>query len=104
MGATRHDMRTYGEYRRYLGSLGGDNSGDVELLKRNLNRAISEEMTSRQWDFVQMYLVLGLTMMEIAEIRGVNVSTVSRTIRRGLTRLKRCLRYGAKRLLEAEEE
>ena len=102
MGASRYDMQTYGEYKRYLRSLGGDNSDERGVLKRNLSRAIREELTARQWEFVQMYFVLGMTMSEIAEARDVNVSTVSRTIARGLTRLRRCLRYGAKKLLETE--
>lgn len=102
MGASRYDIQTYGEYKRYLRSLNADNSDERDALKRNLNRAIKEELTARQWEFMQMYFILGMTMTDIAEARDVNVSTVSRTISRGLTRLKRCLRYGAKKLLETE--
>ena len=46
-----------------------------------------------------LYYAQGLTMPEIGRRLGVNKSTVSRTIRRGEARLRRCLRYGAARLL-----
>ena len=41
-------------------------------------------------------------MREIGEKLGVDKSTVSRTIKRGEARLRRCLRYGAKAFLEEE--
>ena len=50
-----------------------------------------------------LYYGEGLNMNEIGEREGVDKSTVSRTIRRGEERLRRCLRYGAKRLLLAEK-
>ena len=42
-------------------------------------------------------------MREIGQKLGVDKSTVSRTIKRGERRLQRCLRYGAKGLLESYE-
>ena len=42
-------------------------------------------------------------MNQIGERMGVDKSTVSRTIKRGELRLRRCLRYGAKRFLLDEE-
>ncbi len=42
---------------------------------------------------------LGLTMEEIGTQLGVDRSTVSRTLKRGEARLRRCLRYGAAALL-----
>ena len=50
-----------------------------------------------------LYYGEGLNMSEIGERFGVDKSTVSRTIKRGESRLRRCLRYGAKRFLLAEE-
>ena len=38
-------------------------------------------------------------MVEIGRELGVDKSTVSRTIKRGEARLRRCLRYGAKQFL-----
>ena len=51
-----------------------------------------------------LYYAEGLNMREIGERLGVDKSTVSRTIKRGERRLRRCLRYGAESLLNAEEE
>ncbi len=44
-------------------------------------------------------------MSQIGARLGVDKSTVSRTIKRGEKRLRRCLRYGARRfLLDGEED
>jgi RNA polymerase sigma factor (sigma-70 family) len=104
MGATRSDREDYGEYRRYLTSLGGDNSGEQRGIRRRLGRAIGEELTPRQREFTRMYFADGLTMTEIAADCGVNVSTVSRTLSRAKARLRKCLRYGARELLPDGEE
>ena len=42
-------------------------------------------------------------MRQIAELTGVDKSTVSRNIKRGESRLRRCLRYGAEQLLAPRE-
>ena len=42
-----------------------------------------------------------MTMTEISRRLGVHPSTVSRTIRRGEERLRRCLRYGAEAFFSA---
>lgn len=99
MGATRSDLAGYGEYRRYLASLGEDNAEAQRGVRRNLGRALREELTPRQREFTELYFARGMTMAEIAAECGVNVSTVSRTLRRARERLRRCLRYGAKELL-----
>jgi len=104
MGMSRYDMQDYVDYRRYLLSLGEDNSRSWDRLKANLRRALMDELTPRQRQLVIMYFVEGWTMTEIAKKLGVNVSTVSRTVRRGKERLRRCLRYGAKELLSEEDE
>ena len=51
--------------------------------------------------FRARYYGQGLNMREIGLKLGVDKSTVSRTIKRGEHRLQRCLRYGAKGLLES---
>ena len=104
MGMSRYDMQDYADYRSYLLSLGEDNSRSRSRLMANLRRALMDELTPRQRQMVAMYFVEGRTMTEIARKLGVNVSTVSRTIRRGKDRLRKCLRYGAKELLSEENE
>ena len=77
-----------------------DNSQQMARLKRNLARALREDVTARQRQFLLLYYGERLNMREIGEKLGVDKSTVSRTIKRGEARLRRCLRYGAGSLLD----
>lgn len=88
----------------YTRQLAGDNTRELSRLKRNLIRALNEEVTPRQREALLLYYNDGLTMPEIAQQLGVDKSTVSRTIKRGELRLLRCLRYGASRYLSAMYE
>ena len=83
----------------YTRSIASDNSQQLGALKRNLARALREDITDRQRELLLLYYGQGLNMRQIAERLGVDKSTVSRTIKRGEVRLRRCLRYGASRLL-----
>lgn len=51
-----------------------------------------------------LYYEKRLNMRQIAELMGIDKSTVSRTIKRGESRLRRCLRYGAEQLLAPGSE
>ena len=77
-----------------------DNSQQMARLKRNLARALREDVTARQRQFLLLYYGERLNMRQIGEKLGVDKSTVSRTIKRGEARLRRCLRYGAGSLLD----
>lgn len=79
------------------------NSADITQLKRNLVRALQSDVTPRQREMLELYYAKGLNMRQIGELLGVHKSTVSRTVKRGEQRLKRCLRYGAGTLLQDEE-
>ncbi len=83
----------------YARQMSSDNSGEISRLKRNLLRALKEDVTPRQRQLLLMYYGQGLNMREIGERLGVDKSTVSRTIKRGEKRLQRCLRYGAEAYL-----
>ena len=100
MAATRFRTENYNEYHTFLAGLGEDNSRGLGALRKNLRRAVREELTDRQAQMLALYYVEGQSMCEIADALAVNVSTVSRTIRRGRERLQRCLRYGAATLLK----
>ena len=78
-------------------------SADITRLKRNLVRALQSDVTPRQREMLELYYAKGLNMRQIGELLGVHKSTVSRTVKRGEQRLKRCLRYGAGTLLRDEE-
>ena len=77
-----------------------DNSQQMARLKRNLARALREDVTARQRQFLLLYYGERLNLRQIGEKLGVDKSTVSRTIKRGEARLRRCLRYGAGSLLD----
>ena len=79
--------------------MAADNSAELSRLKRNLIRALKEDVTPRQREVLTLYYAQGLNMREIGERLGVDKSTVSRNIKRGERRLQRCLRYGAEAFL-----
>lgn len=76
-----------------------DNTQQVHQLCTQLAQALREEVTQRQRQVLFLYYEEGLTMQEIGTQLGVDRSTVSRTLKRGEARLRRCLRYGAAALL-----
>lgn len=84
----------------YARSISSDNSEQHSRLKQNLLRALREEVTPRQRELLLLYYSQGLNMREIGERLDLDKSSVSRTIKRGEARLRRCLRYGAGNLLE----
>ena len=79
----------------YARAMASDNSAQFSRLKRNLVRALREDVTARQRQMLLLYYAEQMNMQEISARLGVNKSTVSRTIKRGERRLLRCLRYGA---------
>ena len=83
--------------------MAGATSPEISQLKRNLIRALQEDITEKQRTALLLYYGEGYTMQEIGEKLGVDKSTVSRTIKRGEKRLQRCLRYGAEAYLRSME-
>ena len=92
------------EMTAYVRQIAADNTGEHSRLKRNLIRAIREELTDRQRQVLTMYYVRSMTITEVAEELNVCSSTVYRTLRRAEQRLFRCLRYGAGSYLRDMEE
>ena len=78
------------------------NSADILRLKKNLIRALRSDVTPRQREMLELYYGKGLNMRQIGELLGVDKSTVSRTLKRGERRLKRCLRYSSEVLLKED--
>lgn len=63
-------------------------------LKRNwLEAALRRELTEKQRSVLIQYYFEGMTVSQIAAKNGVCKSTVSRTLRRGEERLRRCFYY-----------
>ena len=60
---------------------------------QRLQRVIREELTPMQRETILAYYFREQTIVEIARIRGVNKSTVCRTLHRAEEKLKRYLKY-----------
>lgn len=86
----------------YLREIASDNTHEVSRLKKNLSIALKEDITPRQRQLLILYYGEGLNMKEIGALLSIDKSSVSRTIKRGERRLRRCLRYGAARLLSTD--
>lgn len=93
--STRRDsgIERLGGIRKYLEENAGDNSETMSRLRKNLLRAIEEELTPRQKELVLMHYFEGLRQAEIARRTGVRRSTVSRILMRAEERLEKVLKY-----------
>ena len=75
----------------YEGYLGTRLPREVQL--KRVQRVIKEELTELQRQTLTAYNIHRQTIPQIARERGVNKSTVSRTLRRAEEKLRRYLRY-----------
>ena len=75
----------------YEGYLGTRLPREVQL--KRVQRVIKEELTELQRQTLTAYYFHQQTIPQIAAERGVNKSTVSRTLRRAEERLRRYLKY-----------
>lgn len=64
---------------------------DVQL--KRMRRVIQEELTPLQRQTLMSYYYRDMTLEQIAQERGVNKSTVCRTLKRAQQRLRRYLKY-----------
>ena len=102
MSGTRCDRRRRSHRFSGLSALmGEDHSREQRDLRKKLLRAMEEELTPRQRQMMILYYRDGRTIPQIGAELGVARSTVSRTLKRGEARLRRCLRYTAPTLLDA---
>ena len=75
----------------YEGYLGPRLPRDMQLER--VRRVMQEELTPLQREALLAFYFHEQTITEIAAQRGVNKSTVCRTLHRAETRIRRCLRY-----------
>ena len=64
-----------------------------QLQLKRVQNVIEQELTPLQRETVLAYYFSGQNICEIAQERGVNKSTVCRTLHRAEQRIRRCLRY-----------
>lgn len=86
-------------YQRWQVSQSEDNSSEIRRLMSALYVALKEELTEYQRECVTAYFFDGKSVSEIAKEQGVNRSTVSRTIHRGMDNLYHVLRYASPSLM-----
>lgn len=70
-----------------------NNDAQMERLKKNLLRAMDEDLTPRQREMLSMLYFGGYRQSEIAEILGVNRSTVCRVVKSAENKLAKMLKY-----------
>ena len=70
-----------------------DNDIQMQRLRRNLKKAIAQELTSRQQTMLLMLYSENCSQTDVAARLGVNRSTVSRTLARARKKLARVLQY-----------
>ena len=76
---------------RFEGYLGPRLPREIQLQR--IRRVIKEELTELQRDIITAYYFQEMTIPQIARMRGVNKSTISRTLKRAEQKLQRYLRY-----------
>ena len=64
-----------------------------EVQMKRVQRVIREELTPNQREILLAYYIQNQTIPQIAQDRGVQKSTVSRTLHRAEDKLRRYLRY-----------
>ena len=64
-----------------------------EVQMKRVQRVIEEELTPLQREALIAYYIQGQTIPQIARERGVQKSTISRTLHRAEDKLRRFLKY-----------
>lgn len=64
-----------------------------EVQRKRVMEVIRQELTPLQRETLLAYYIEELNIIQIAQRRGVNKSTVCRTLKRAEGRLRRYLRY-----------
>lgn len=70
-----------------------DNTQLQRELRHLVLRVMRDSLTPRQQQMLGLFFFQQKNTVEIAELLGVNKSTVSRTLNRGMNNLHRALRY-----------
>lgn len=84
--------------------LSGRSETNYSTARRNMMLAVREELTPVQHLYATAYYVNRRKVSEIAAEYGVDKSTVSQTLSRARTRLRRVLRYCSPELLRMTTE
>ena len=89
----RRDNEFLGDLTAWERENSEDNSEQLSRLRRNMRQVRETELTDKQAEMIHLYYDLGMSIPQIAREKGLNKSSVSRTLARGRERLKRYLQY-----------
>ena len=89
----KNDILELELYKLYNRSDISDNTIKRDKIKLIIADIMTHELTNKQYKCVYMYFVENIKQKEIAKRLNVNQSTVSRNIKRGLTRIKKYTKY-----------
>lgn len=87
-------------YTRAFNEEENSNTQSLNKLKERLFMALRQEVSPQELECFQLYYGQRMNMREIGEKLGVHETTVSRRIKSGEEKLRRCLRFGAAELLD----
>ena len=90
---TLRDNEFIGDLSAWNQANSEDNSEQMERLRRNMRQVRETELTAKQEEMIHLYYDLGMSIPQIAREKGLNKSSVSRTLARGRERIKRYLQY-----------
>lgn len=88
----------------WLTAQGGDNLADLERVKRVLPIVLEECVTEKERLYIMAYFVERKTIAAIACDFGVNKSSVSRGIKRGLSKAYKYLRFVSPLFIRAPQK
>lgn len=80
-------------FELWLSAEGEDNRAELDRVKRIIPMILEECCTVNQMQYIKLYFIEKMTLKEIGEMCGVNVSTVSKTIHRGLDKAYPYLKF-----------
>lgn len=87
----------------WIAGEGEDNRAELDKLKRILPIVLDECCTVMQKEYILRYFVDRMNIPRIAERYGVDKSTVSRTIHRGLDNAYKALRFVSPLFIKAPQ-
>lgn len=87
-------------FRRWATAENGTNEEELKRLKRMLPVALRDCITDTQRKYLIHYFGDEMSMVQIAQMYGVNKSTISRTINRALDKLYKYLRFTSPKYAE----
>ncbi|GHV29409.1 hypothetical protein FACS189481_2120 [Clostridia bacterium] len=83
-------------YKKSMNEDGETNTQFLDRLKKVTHEIITKDLTPRQEEMVMLYYFDRLNMPQIANLKSLNKSTVSRHLKSAQKRIKQLLKYSFK--------